>query len=118
MRYLLFIGRDRRIAISPDDRIGDRTEVWVNEMDGRGVRLQGHVLAESEDATTVRVREDEVARRRRSARPSETSGAASSPPSPGSPGISSSPRIARRTRSSRRCGHGRAPVCPSAPARG
>jgi hypothetical protein len=60
MRYLLFIGRDKRIAIGPDDRIGDGTEAWVNEMDGRHVRLEGHELAGIEDATTVRVRDDEV----------------------------------------------------------
>ena len=60
MRYLLFIGRDEQIAIGPDDRMQDRTEAWVEEMDGRGVRLQGDALAGIEDATTVRVREDEV----------------------------------------------------------
>jgi hypothetical protein len=60
MRYLLFIGYDERIPLGPDDRIGDRTEAWVEEMEGRGVRLQGNALAGIEDATTVRVRDDEV----------------------------------------------------------
>jgi hypothetical protein len=60
MRYLLFIGRDERVAIDPDDRVGDNAEAWVREMDGRGVRLQGNALAGIEDATTVRVRDDEV----------------------------------------------------------
>jgi hypothetical protein len=60
MRYLLFIGRDERIAIGPGDRMREHTEAWVQEMDGRRVRLQGNALAGIEDATTVRVREDEV----------------------------------------------------------
>jgi hypothetical protein len=60
MKYLLFIGRDERLPIGPDDRMGPHTEAWVEEMDGRGVRLQGNALAGIEDATTVRVRADEV----------------------------------------------------------
>ena len=60
MRYLLFIGRDEQIAIGPDDRMRESTEAWVEEMDGRGVRLQGNRLAAVTDATTVRARDGEV----------------------------------------------------------
>ncbi len=62
MKYLLFIGGDETLELSPDDqaRMQQRTESWVSEMDGRGVRLQGNRLALSTDATTVRVRDDEV----------------------------------------------------------
>ncbi len=35
-------------------------EAWVREMDGRGVRLQGDRLGLSTEATTVRVRNDEL----------------------------------------------------------
>ncbi len=62
MKYLLFIGGDETLELSPDDqaRMQQGTESWVSEMDGRGVRLQGNRLASSTDATTVRVRDDEV----------------------------------------------------------
>jgi hypothetical protein len=36
------------------------TEAWVKEVDGSGVRLMGHELRPSSDATTVRVRNSEV----------------------------------------------------------
>jgi hypothetical protein len=62
MKYLLFIGGDEKLELSPADqaRMGEGTEAWVREMDGRGVRLQGNRLDWSTDATTVRVRDDEV----------------------------------------------------------
>jgi len=40
--------------------MGPATEAWVAEMDGRGVRLQGHPLRPVSDATTVQVRGGEV----------------------------------------------------------
>jgi hypothetical protein len=54
----MFVCRDRTIEFSPDDRarIGPDVEAWVAEMEGRGVRLQGHTLAPVNDAATVRVR--------------------------------------------------------------
>jgi hypothetical protein len=36
------------------------TMAWVEEMDGRGVRVQGNRLAKLPTATTVRVREGDV----------------------------------------------------------
>jgi hypothetical protein len=39
---------------------GYTIEEWVAEMDGRGVRLQGDRLRPPSDATTVRVRRNEV----------------------------------------------------------
>ncbi len=62
MKYLLFIGGDETLELGPDDeaRVQEGAEAWVSEMDGRGVRLQGNRLALSTDATTVRVRDDEV----------------------------------------------------------
>ncbi|OZM84354.1 transcription initiation protein [Pseudonocardia sp. MH-G8] len=39
---------------------GYTIEEWVAEMDGRGVRLQGDRLRPASDATTVRVRSNEV----------------------------------------------------------
>jgi hypothetical protein len=62
MRYLLLICADESLEISPaDDAILQRdTEAWVAEMDGRGIRLDGHRVRPVADATTVRVRDGET----------------------------------------------------------
>lgn len=62
MKYLLLICADDAIGITPEDQatMGSRTDAWVNEMDGRGVRLEGDRLRPVNDATTVRVRDTEV----------------------------------------------------------
>jgi hypothetical protein len=62
MKYMLLICRDESIELSPEEReqIGPATEAWVEEMDGRGVRLQGNALRLVSDATTVRVRDGEL----------------------------------------------------------
>ncbi|HYZ81201.1 MAG TPA: YciI family protein [Solirubrobacteraceae bacterium] len=61
MKYLLFVCVDEEL-VNPEsvkDMPRD-TIAWVEEMDGRGVRLQGNRLAKLPTATTVRVREGEV----------------------------------------------------------
>ena len=62
MRYMLLICPDPSVELSAQERsrIGPEVEAWVKEMDGRGVRLEGHELAPVADATTIRVRRDEV----------------------------------------------------------
>jgi hypothetical protein len=62
MKYLLMICADEQVELSPDEQatMGSRTESWVEEMDGRGVRLQGDRLRPVSDATSVRVRDSEV----------------------------------------------------------
>lgn len=62
MNYLLLICRDPAIELSPAElaAMPGLTKAWVDEMDGRGVRLQGEQLQPATDATTVRVRSDEV----------------------------------------------------------
>jgi hypothetical protein len=62
MKYLLLICRDPAIELSPGEKAAmpGMTKVWVDEMDGRGVRLQGNALQPVTDATTVRVRSDDV----------------------------------------------------------
>jgi hypothetical protein len=57
MRYLLMICGDETMEVSPEEASAD---AWVEEMDGRGVRLQGDRLALTTDAATVRVRAGEV----------------------------------------------------------
>ena len=59
MRYMLLIcGTEGELV--DDGTPGMTIEEWVEEMDGRGVRVQGNRLADPADATTVRVRRGEV----------------------------------------------------------
>lgn len=62
MRFLMLVCRDERIEFDAEQRakIGPEVQAWVQEMQGRGVRLQGEVLTPAEQATTVRVRTDDV----------------------------------------------------------
>ena len=58
MQYMLLIcGVEGE---EPESDGGYTIEEWVAEMDGRGVRLQGDRLRPASDATTVRVRSNEV----------------------------------------------------------
>ncbi len=62
MKYMLLTCTDENLELDPAEkaRIPAAAEAWAKEMDGRGVRLQGNTLAAISEATTVRVREDEV----------------------------------------------------------
>jgi hypothetical protein len=59
MRFLMLVCRDESIAFSPADRgrIGPQVQAWVSEMEQRGVRLHGDVLADVDATTNVRVRD-------------------------------------------------------------
>ena len=57
MQYMLMICDDPTEQDKPaDDGRGYTIEQWVEEMDGRGVRLTGQRLRPPADATTIRVR--------------------------------------------------------------
>ena len=58
MRYMLLICYDE--SFNPPETIAVQTEVWVEEMERRGVRKAGDRLRPASDATTVRVRDDKV----------------------------------------------------------
>jgi hypothetical protein len=62
MKYLLLICADESVHVSSaDDQVIQRdTIAWVREMDGRGVRLDGHRVRPVSDATSVRVRDHQV----------------------------------------------------------
>ena len=62
MKYMMLVCVDEAVELPAELQatIGPDTEAWVSEMDGRGVRLQGHRLAPIQDATTIRVRGGEV----------------------------------------------------------
>jgi hypothetical protein len=59
VQYMLLICGVEGDEREPDGG-GYTIEEWVAEMDGRGVRLQGDRLRPPSDATTVRVRSNEV----------------------------------------------------------
>jgi hypothetical protein len=62
MKYIMLVCRDPSIELTPEQRmtIGPEVEAWVQEMDRRGVRVQGQQLSGVQDATTIRVRGGEV----------------------------------------------------------
>jgi hypothetical protein len=56
-RYLMLVCADRP---APEGVECDDPQAWVDEMDGRGVRLFGQVLQPPADATSVRTRRGQV----------------------------------------------------------
>ncbi len=60
MKYLLFIGAGGRPAAVDLTVMQRECSGWVEEMDGRGVRLLGRELEPPETAATVRVRDGET----------------------------------------------------------
>ncbi len=62
MKYMMLVCVAESVELSPEEiaQIGPATEAWVEEMDGRGVRLQGDRLRPVSDATTVRIRGGEL----------------------------------------------------------
>ena len=62
MKYLLLIcaAEGRLPAPEEAERMRATTEAWVTEMDGRGIREQGHRLRPVRDARTVRVRKGRI----------------------------------------------------------
>ena len=62
MRFLMLVCRDESIEFTAEDRqgIGPEVQAWVSEMEERGVRLQGDVLAPVNAITTVSVRGGET----------------------------------------------------------
>jgi hypothetical protein len=62
MKYLLLVCADPTVELTPEQEatMSSGTESWTEEMDGRGVRLQGSRLQSISDATTVRRRDGDV----------------------------------------------------------
>jgi len=62
MKYMLFTYRDPGVELNSEQRaaIPAAVEAWCTEMDARGVRLQGHVLAPAVNAKALRVRYGEM----------------------------------------------------------
>ena len=62
MKYMLFTYRDPNVQLDPEQRAAVPAAVaaWCDEMDARGVRLEGHVLGPLSEARTLRTREGEL----------------------------------------------------------
>lgn len=62
MKYMLFTYRDPSVQLDPEQRaaIPAAVESWCNEMDGRGMRLQGHVLGPAGETKAIRIRDGEL----------------------------------------------------------
>jgi len=62
MKFMLFTYRDPNVQLDPEQRatVPAAVAAWCEEMDGRGVRLQGHVLAPLEETRTIRSRGGET----------------------------------------------------------
>jgi hypothetical protein len=62
VKYMLLVCGDGSIEDDPEEdaQVGRDVGVWVEEMERRGIRLDGHELAPVSHATTVRVRGGEL----------------------------------------------------------
>lgn len=62
MKLLMLVCRDQSIEFTVEDRqnIGPQVQAWVSEMEARGIRLNGDVLAPDGETTTVSVRDGET----------------------------------------------------------
>jgi hypothetical protein len=60
MKYMLFTYRDPSVQLDPEQRkaIPAAVAAWCEEMDARGVRLEGHVLGPLTETRTIQIRAD------------------------------------------------------------
>jgi len=58
MKFMLFTYRDPNVPLDPEQRatVPAAVAAWCDEMDARGVRLQGHVLGPLSETRTIQVR--------------------------------------------------------------
>jgi hypothetical protein len=62
MKFMLFTYRDPNVPLDPEQTAAVPAAVaaWCDEMDARGVRLEGHVLGPVAETRTIRIREGEM----------------------------------------------------------
>jgi len=63
VKFMLVTYRDPNVQLDPEQRatVPAAVAAWCEEMESRGVRLGGHVLAPVSDARMIRIRNGEVA---------------------------------------------------------
>lgn len=62
MKFILFTYRDPNVPLTPEQRatVPSAVGAWCDEMDARGVRLTGHVLAPLAESRTIRTRDGDT----------------------------------------------------------
>jgi hypothetical protein len=62
MKFMLFTYRDPNVQLDEEQRatVPAAVAAWCEEMDARGVRLQGHVLGPPAETRTIRTRAGET----------------------------------------------------------
>jgi hypothetical protein len=62
MKFMLFTYRDPNVQLDPEQKatVPAAVAAWCEEMDARGVRLEGHVLGPIAEAQTIQVRDGEL----------------------------------------------------------
>ncbi len=62
MKFMLFTYRDPNVPLDPKQRatVPAAVAAWCDEMDARGVRLQGHVLGPLSETRTIQIRAGET----------------------------------------------------------
>jgi hypothetical protein len=60
MQYLLIISHDKKFQ--PTEQLIGDIHTWINDMQKRGIRLQGNPLRPASEATTVRIRNGKATR--------------------------------------------------------
>jgi hypothetical protein len=63
MKFMLFTYRDPSVQLDPEQRatVPAAVGAWCEEMDARGVRLQGHVLGPLSETRTIQIQAGETA---------------------------------------------------------
>jgi len=62
VKFMLFTYRDPKVQLTAEQRatVPAAVGAWCDEMDSRGVRKMGHVLAPLPESRTIRVREGDL----------------------------------------------------------
>lgn len=62
VKFMVFTYRDPNVQLDPEQRatVPAAVAAWCDEMDARGVRLEGHVLAPLSETKTMRIRQGEL----------------------------------------------------------
>ncbi|MGH2849058.1 MAG: YciI family protein [Solirubrobacteraceae bacterium] len=62
MKYMLFTYRDPSVPLDAEQRatVPAAVAAWCDEMDARGVRLEGHVLGSLSETRTIQLRAGEI----------------------------------------------------------